>query len=106
MKLEAFLESLGLLMSSMNFFDGELGSILWSCFPRADFVQFFFQLDIDFMLRFCFNAEVLILSLRRRIRGRRLGSEDCPFAACFASESTSSFPSIPTCPAIHRNVSA
>src|SRR5450631_2983514 len=104
MRLVVCLDNLGLLMSSMNCVEGELLSIRWSRFPLGDFVHSFFHLDLARLLWFCFRAAVLILSFLRSIRGREGGSEDCPFAAFFASSSTSSLPSMPTCPAVQRIV--
>src|ERR1700679_152281 len=106
MILASCLGSLGLLIEFTNCFDGELLSIWWSRFPLGEFAHCFFHLSFVSLFWACFSAAVLILSFLRKILGREERFEDCPLAAFFASSSTSSLPSIPMCPAVHRSVSS
>ena len=98
-------ESLGLLIAWMNFGDGVELSIECIRFPRSDSRQRFAHLFLVAMLCFCFTAEVLVASRRRRMRGRSDVAEVRPSAAFFASVSASSLPCIPMCPAVQRRVS-
>src|SRR5216684_8195098 len=104
MRLDTCCGNLVLLMSFRKFSDGELLSIWWSHFPLGALTHVFFHFSLMCLLCPCFRAEVLTLSFFLRIHRSNFGLDDFPFAALFASLSISSFPSIPTCPAVHRSI--
>ena len=105
MRLASFLLRFSLLISFMNLLDGEEKPIDLYFVAHMEASHSCCQRFFRFSFLFCLSADLLFFSAFLSNRGSAFLSDVSPSVAFFASPSTSSFPFMPTCPAVHLKVS-
>jgi len=103
--LDALRDRTGSLILLRNPFNGVVLSNLNTLLPLIEFRQVFVHFSFRLAAWCCFSADGLISKSRRKYGGSENLSETSPFPAFLASSSAASFPSTPSCSAVHLNVS-
>src|SRR6266702_1799842 len=105
MRLASVLDILLSLISLRYLFEGREGSMSLVFVACVEAFHSMFQCALIRVFLCCLSADLFCFSGLRSRGGRSLASDESPSAAFFALPSTSSFPSIPECPAVHLNLS-